>query len=190
MKKKDQKHNFVLVVSGVSEPDSRLEDALYEAGCDDAILAFRNGVAYLEFDREAPSLEDAILSAIRDAERADPRLGVVRVEPGDFVNASEIARRVQLTREYIRLLVQGKRGEGDFPAPQSGITGKTLVWSWAEVVRWMFQHDLLADVDVVDTAETIRDINDALDIRDNPAAIDRRLKYLRELQGRKARARS
>ncbi|MGH9334471.1 MAG: hypothetical protein ACRD21_12055, partial [Vicinamibacteria bacterium] len=68
MKKKDQKHNFVLVVSGVSEPDSRLEDALYEAGCDDAILAFRNGVAYLEFDREAPSLEDAILSAIRDAE--------------------------------------------------------------------------------------------------------------------------
>ena len=190
MKKKDQRRNFVLVVSGVSEPDSRLEDALYEAGCDDAVLAFRSGIAYLEFDRPAPSLEDAILSAIRDVEGADPRLGVVRVEPGDFVNASEIARRVQVTREYIRLLVQGKRGEGDFPAPQSGITGKTLVWSWAGVVRWMFQHNLLADVAVVDTAETIRDINDALDIRENPATIDRRLKYLRELQGGKARARS
>jgi hypothetical protein len=95
-----------------------------------------------------------------------------------------------VTREYIRLLVQGKRGEKDFPTPQSGITGKTLVWSWAGVARWMFQHDLLEDVSVVDTAETIRDINDALEIRDNPATIDRRLKYLQELQGGRARARS
>lgn len=36
-------HNFVLVLSGVSEPDSQLEDDLFEA-CDDAVLAFRNGV--------------------------------------------------------------------------------------------------------------------------------------------------
>jgi len=188
MKEKEATYNFVLVLSGVSEPDVRLEDALFEAGCDDATLAFRNGVSYLEFDRRARSLDVAILSAVRDVERADPRLTVVRVEPGDSVNASEIARRIQVTREYIRLLVQGKRGEGDFPAPQSGITGKTLVWSWAGVVRWMFQHNLLEDITVVDTAETIRDINDALEIRGNPAAIDRRLKYLRELQGGRARA--
>jgi len=190
MKTEEHTYNFVLVLSGVSEPDGRLEDALFEAGCDDAVLAFRNGIAYLEFDRRAPSLDAAILSAVRDVERADPRLAVVFVEPGDFVNASEIARRVQVTREYIRLLVQGKRGKGDFPAPQSGLTGKTLVWSWAEVVRWMFQHDLLEDVAVVNTAETIRDINDALEIRDNPATMERRLKYLRELQGRKGGARS
>jgi hypothetical protein len=127
---------------------------------------------------------------VRDVERADFRLTVVRVEPGDSVSASEIARRMQVTREYIRLLVQGTRGEGDFPAPQSGITGKTLVWSWAGVVRWMFQHNLLVDVGVVDTAETIRDVNDALELRGNPAAMDRRLKYLRDLQGAKAGARS
>jgi hypothetical protein len=190
MKGKEAKHNFVLVLSGVSEPDSRLEDALFEAGCDDATLAFRNGVGYLQFDRRAPGLDAAILSAVRDVERADPRLTVVRVEPGDSVNASEIARRMQVTREYIRLLVQGRRGQGDFPAPQSGITGKTLVWSWAGVARWMFQHNLLEDARVVDTAETIRDINDALEVRDDPAATERRLKYLRELQGRQARARS
>jgi hypothetical protein len=190
MKVKEAKYNFVLVLAGVSEPDSSLEDALFEAGCDDATLAFRNGVGYLQFDRRAPSLDAAILSAVRDVERADFRLTVVRVEPGDSVSASEIARRMQVTREYIRLLVQGKRGEGDFPAPQSGITGKTLVWSWAGVVRWMFQHNLLVDVGVVDTAETIRDVNDALELRGNPAAMDRRLKYLRDLQGAKAGARS
>ncbi|MFQ5790665.1 MAG: helix-turn-helix transcriptional regulator [Acidobacteriota bacterium] len=180
-------HNFVLVLSGVSEPDERLENALFEAGCDDATLAFRNRVGYLEFDRRARSLEAAILSAVRDVERADPRLTVVSVEPGDFVNASEIARRVQVTREYIRLLVQGKRGEGEFPAPQSGITGKTLVWSWAEVVRWMLEHNLLEDRAVIETAETIRDINDALEMRQHPATMDRRLKYLRELQKSKSK---
>ncbi len=66
----------MLVLSGVPEPDERLENALFEAGCDDGTLAFRNGVGYLEFDRQAPSLDAAILSAIGDVERADPRLAV------------------------------------------------------------------------------------------------------------------
>ncbi len=179
-------YNFVLVLSGVAEPDERLENALFEAGCDDGTLAFRNEVGYLEFDRQAPSLDGAILSAIRDVERADSRLTVVAVEPGDAVNASEIGRRAEVTREYIRLLVQGKRGEGNFPVPQSGIAGKTLVWSWAEVVRWMLEHNLLEDRSVLETAETIRDINDALKMRQHPATMDRRLKYLRELQKSKS----
>lgn len=61
MKKTNAIHNFVLALAGISEPNGELEDALFDAGCDDATLAFRNGVAYLEFDREAPSLDDAIL---------------------------------------------------------------------------------------------------------------------------------
>jgi hypothetical protein len=187
MKNKEQTYNFVLVLSGVSEPEGWLEDALFEGGCDDATLAFRSGIGYLEFDRAAPSLDEAILSAVRDVERADSRLAVVAVEPGDPVNAAEIARRAQVTREYIRLLAQGERGEGDFPAPQSGITGKTLVWSWAEVVRWMSEHGRLKDASVVERAETIRDINDALDMRQHPATMDRRLKYLRELQRGKSK---
>ncbi len=35
----------------------------------DALLAVVNGVLFLDFDREAPSLEDAIQSAARDIER-------------------------------------------------------------------------------------------------------------------------
>jgi len=176
-------YNFVLVLSGISEPDSRLEDGLFEAGCDDATLAFRHGIPYLEFDRKAESFEEAVLSAVQTAERADPRIKAVRIEPGDLVNASEIARRVQCTREYIRLLAQGKRGEGEFPTPHSGITSKTLIWSWAEVVRWLFEHNVIEDRTVLDAAEIVRDINDALDVRENPAIINRRLKYLRELGG-------
>jgi len=77
--KKKQVYNFVLVLSGFSEPASRLEDSLYEAGCDEAILSFRNGIPYPEFDREAESLEEAILSAVQSAERADSGVRVVRV---------------------------------------------------------------------------------------------------------------
>ncbi len=181
MKHQRRAYNFALVLSGISEPESQIEDALYEAGCDDAILSFRSGIAYLEFDREAQGLKEAIVSAVRDLERANGNLKVVRVEPGDLVNASEIARRVQRTREYIRLLTQGKRGEGNFPAPQSGITGKTLVWSWAEVARWMFEHEKIPDESLLLTAETIRDINDALEMRQDPAIFRRRLELLRQL---------
>jgi hypothetical protein len=187
--KKEPIHNFVLVLSGISEPDGRLEDALYQAGCDDAVLAFRTSVAYLEFDRRAPSLESAILSAVREVESADPRIRVVRVEPGDPVNASEIGRRARLSREYIRLLAQGERGDGGFPAPHSGITGKTLVWSWAEVVRWLSQHDMLEDTSQVDSALTIRDLNDALEVRNDPTVLERRMRFLRRLRGRKAASR-
>lgn len=182
MKTNENVHNFVLVLSGLADPDEELEDALFEAGCDDGTLAFRNRAAYVEFGRQAATLEEAILSAIRDAERADSRITVVAVEPGDLVNASEIARRAQVTREYVRLLVEGKRGEGGFPAPQSGITSKTLVWSWVEVARWLFEHRLLEDRSLVDTAETLRDLNNALDVRRRPATADRVQKYVRELQ--------
>jgi hypothetical protein len=106
---------------------------------------------------------------------------VARVEPGDFVNASEIARRLECTREYIRLLTQGKRGNGEFPAPHSGVTSKTLVWSWAEVVRWLFDQKKITDKSLLDNAVTIRDINDALELRQNPDVFHRRIELLRKL---------
>lgn len=174
-------HNFVLVLSDVSGPDDALEDALYEAGCDDATLGFRNAVGYLEFDRQAESLEQAIVSAIGDVERADCPAMVVQVEPGDDVSTSEIARRLARTREYVRLLAQGKRGGGNFPAPLSGVTSKTLIWSWAKVVGWLLEQGQIEDRSLLSTAETIRDVNNALDMREDPDGMRRCLRILRGL---------
>jgi hypothetical protein len=168
-------------MSGLLEPDSKVEDALHDSGCDDGILFFRGGIAYLEFDREAEELQGAILSAVKDVEKAKIGVRVARVEPGDFVNASEIARRLDCSREYVRLLTQGKRGKGKFPSPCSGVTSKTLVWSWAEVVRWLLEHQRVTDDTILQTAETIRDINDALELRQNPRAFERRLDLLQKL---------
>ena len=171
-------HSFALVLGGIFEPDTGLEDALFEAGCDDAILAFRNGVAYLEFDREAGSLESAILSAVKDVGKATINITVSHVEPDDVVNASEIARRLKWSREYVRLLVQGSRGEGGFPSPSAGVTGKTCLWSWASVLHWLVEQEKLEDRSRLSRAETIRDINVVLL---HPTMMDRHQHLLRKL---------
>ena len=173
-------HNFVLVLDGSIDPDGGIEDTLFEAGCDDGILAFRNGVAYLEFDREADSLEAAILSAVRDVEGAECNLTVSHVEPDDVVNASEIARRLQCSREYVRLLVRGSRGEGGFPSPLAGVTGKTCLWSWANVLHWLLEQKKIANSGLLSKAELIRDINSVLL---NPTTQSRQRHLRHKLQG-------
>ncbi len=80
MNKKTMVYNFTLILSGLSEPTENIDGALYEAGCSDALLGFRNRTPYLEFDRNASSLESAILSSIRDVESADIGAKVEQVE--------------------------------------------------------------------------------------------------------------
>ena len=63
-------HEFVLVLDGLSEITTELEDRLYEAGCDDATLSFQGGCGYLQFTRVAASYKAAVESAIRDAQSA------------------------------------------------------------------------------------------------------------------------
>lgn len=73
-------HKFTLILSGVAEWSAELADTLYEATNGDIEFNLREGVAYLEFERQARTLRDAILSAIRDVEGANAGVRVVRVE--------------------------------------------------------------------------------------------------------------
>ena len=76
--------------------DREVLDAFYEAGCGDALIGMRGGVAYAEFCREAASLRDAVLSAIRDVESAGVRATVKHVELDKFFTFPEIARRLHV----------------------------------------------------------------------------------------------
>ena len=122
-------YSFTLIFEG--EPDL---DALYEAGCDDALIGEVDGVHYADFDREAPSLAEAVLSAISAVESAGPR--ALRVEPDDLVTAAEIAERLGRTRESVRLLIAGERGSGDFPAPVSHLRSRNRLWRWSDAAAW------------------------------------------------------
>ena len=71
-------HHFTLIVDGPDLQDDTLIDALFEAGCDDAAIGQVDGIQYADFDREAASLDRAILSAVADLERIEG-VEVVRI---------------------------------------------------------------------------------------------------------------
>lgn len=71
-------YQFTLVLKNIDNITDKLEDALHEAGCDDALINFRDGVVYLDFDRAATSLEAAVVSAIQDVSSAS--IGAVASE--------------------------------------------------------------------------------------------------------------
>ncbi len=73
-------HTFTLILSGVAEITPELADALYEATQGDVELNLRDGVAFLELERTAPTLREAVATAIREVERARVGVRVVRVE--------------------------------------------------------------------------------------------------------------
>jgi hypothetical protein len=70
---------FTLEVSGIDTGRDNYEDALFEAGCDDALIAVIDGTLFLDFHRAGSSFEDAVKSASRDVETAGGK--VVRVLP-------------------------------------------------------------------------------------------------------------
>jgi hypothetical protein len=129
-------HSFILIIHGADVLDERYADALYEAGCSDAMFGEREGVQYADFDREAPSFADAVGSAIAAIESAVPGAMVVRVEPDDLISLTGIAQRTGRTKESVRLLAAGERGPGGFPAPASWISGRQKIWRWADVAAW------------------------------------------------------
>jgi hypothetical protein len=57
-------YEFDVVLENVSELGDEQTEAIFAAGCDDCTPASSNGVAWLHFDREAISLEEAIRSAL------------------------------------------------------------------------------------------------------------------------------
>ncbi|MEJ7639935.1 MAG: hypothetical protein WKF75_18685 [Singulisphaera sp.] len=133
-------YGFTLVLAGQTALTDEIADALHAAGCDDATLWGRGGVLFLDFDREAHSLREAITSAVTDVARAGVGLRVVRVEPDELVTASEIARRIGKTKEAVRLYAVGRRGPGNFPPPFAGASQKTPLYRWSDIADWVQNH--------------------------------------------------
>lgn len=73
-------HAFSLILSGVAELSPELADALYAATHGDIELNARDGIAFVEFERKAATLREAITTAIREVEGADVGVRVLRVE--------------------------------------------------------------------------------------------------------------
>jgi hypothetical protein len=93
-----------------------------------------DGAPRVSFDREAPSLVDAVIAAIADVEATGLR--VVRVDDRDWVTLADIAARIGRSREIVRLWALGRKGPGGFPPPVNpGMD--TSFYSWAGVSPWL-----------------------------------------------------
>ena len=78
-------YNFELSfkLPGVDADGEQYLDALYEAGCDDAMIGIgRKGFIGADFSRESASIELAVESAIRNVEKAIPGARLIDADQG------------------------------------------------------------------------------------------------------------
>jgi len=183
MKSKQHKNYiFTLVLTNVSEDTPNLEDSLFEAGCDDALINYRNGTVFLDFDRQAPSLDYAIMSAIKNVESSSVKARVASVAPEDLVTESEAAERLKKPRQTISLWIQGKRRTAQpFPMPVMKLASRSPLWRWHEIITWLYDQKIIKEKEKVDEAKFIEQINIMLEERDNKALLSVRKKLLKEL---------
>jgi len=124
-------HDFTIYLN--REPNDDELDLLFDAGFADSTPELGgNEPPLIHVHREAPTLQDALVSAILGAEQAGFRVTSVANE--DIVSLRTIANRLGKTSEYVRLLANGQRGPGGFPVAMSG-DGWSL-YSWTEVAKW------------------------------------------------------
>lgn len=164
-------HSFTLFMQGVDVLGDESMDALFHAGCDDAVFGSRDGAQYAMFDREARNFSEALGSAIHDVLAALPSLRIVRVEPDDLVTMATIARRSGRSRESIRLLAKSERGPGGFPPPIAYVDEKTRLWHWPDVARWLTAHEKAKAAVDSEAADLVAALNAAFDLREHASRL-------------------
>ena len=180
MLEKTPRFEFAIIASGLDPGQDDFFDRFYEAGCDDATIAFQKGHIIVDFAREAATLVEAIASAVEAVRKAGAK--VERVEPDPLVSLSDMAARAGMTRAALSNYFKGVRAKS-FPATVAKVTSESPLWDWATVARWMYAHKKLSREAALE-AEIVRQANEA--IAKGEARIGERLKtrvreYAKEL---------
>lgn len=137
-------YHFTIFVRDAVFDDS-LEDTLYNAGLDDALLCTVDDLVYLEFDRKAPNAKTAISSAFADLNRAG-FFDLVLQEKG-VSSLAELAKRLNLSRTTLSNYANNKRGGGDFPKPYFGVLSGSALYLWQDVAKWLYAQNKLPQSD-------------------------------------------
>lgn len=126
-------HQFVLIVD--SMPTGDQVATLNALGAGPALeRGPREDGSRIVFERAAPDLAAAVVSAVWDVEVTGLR--PVRVVDHDAVTLADIAHRIGRSREAVRLWAVGRVGPAGFPVPVN--PGRdTSFYSWAEVSDWL-----------------------------------------------------
>ncbi|NJC71674.1 hypothetical protein HC031_18390 [Planosporangium thailandense] len=153
----------------VEQPfDEVARDALAER-CRDATVTgipHQRGVV-ISFERDAPTLIDGVVTAVRDLDAVGLRAASVRDD--GLVTTDTVAERVGRSPEAVRLWVVGRTGAGSFPEPAETRSG-TAYYRWSEVVTWL--RDRMG-VDAADPDPALAAVNLALQLRELAPRVSR-----------------
>jgi hypothetical protein len=165
---------FVLVAAEVPGEEA-IETLL--SRCDDASVECWPAAeeAWVAFDREAPTLVDAIVSGVRDLDHAGIPAERVR-EDDDVVTIGVIAQRVGRSEEAVWRWAAGETGPGGFPAPIVEHPRRPC-YLWSEVVPWLRVH---YEYEAPDATAALRAVNLVLELRAMAPDVER-LSALRSL---------
>lgn len=150
---------FTVIATGLDPKAEDFESRFFDAGCDDAIVAFQKGHILVDFARDAESIEAAIASAVENVKLAGAT--VERVEPDPMVSLADMAKRAALSRAALTNYAKGDRGEG-FPAPRLKVTSDSPLWDWADASRWLYRHKGLPR-QVAINAMVVSEANEVID---------------------------
>jgi len=175
---------FSVVASGLDPEAEDFADRFFNAGCDDATISFQKGHIIVDFAREANSIDEAIVSAVKGVSAAGAQ--VDRVEPDPLVNLSDIAARAGMSRAAMTQYSKGQRGK-EFPAPVARVTSDSPLWDWATVAKWLFQNEKISR-DMAIEAEAVRAANAAIVSHDDKLqeALQASMQSYEESLGKKA----
>lgn len=162
-------YQFLLVIPREPTPDE--VDAVFSRSDDVSVETDPwIGLPWVAFDREAPTLVDAIVSGIRELDRCGlPPLQVKADD--DLVSIGMIAQRVQRSATTVRGWVRGEVGPGQFPPPVDPDELRRPCFRWSDVACWLTEHVRSDPPAAVD--RTIDAVNLALRLRSLSSSVER-----------------
>lgn len=148
------------ITDASENPESYIE-ALEKEGCTDALVGVgHTGRIALNFTRDAPNANEAILSAIKDVEKAIPHAKLIEATP-DLVGLSDIAQVLSFSRQYMRKFMLNNISS--FPAPTH--EGKTALWHLSKILVWLKQEGKYSvDEALIEVANTNMQLNFAKEL--------------------------
>jgi len=157
-------YTFQLIFSlHTNEDADQYMDALFEAGCDDAVIGIgKKGYLAADFTRESASAFDAIKTAIEGVTQAIPHTKLVKAGPY-IANLSEMAHIFDCTKQNLSKYARGESASNE-PFPCSIVSGKVDYWYILDVALWLHKQNKLniqeTDIEVL---KSIHDLSIAIE---------------------------
>ena len=133
---KNYEYTLTFSLQGSADNPEACLDALFEAGCDDALIALGGtGSIAIDFIRAAETAESAVQSAITQVQLAIPGAELLELKP-DLVGITDIAELANCSRQNIRKFVTDAKAL----FPQPSVSGTVPLWHFYEVGSWLINN--------------------------------------------------